>query len=178
LQTGYKCLRTPRRVRKRTRTRTNGKPRRGRQLGSKNKSTIQKELLASRQMLASDLLAVERMGREITRLEQLAATLYPWDSEGRVIRGKSPNSYKWACELHRDFIALLAPFQSPRLSAVQMLPASANGKRTTVNVTILDEKGRVEWSDVPDGSVDGAVESPVEKPGLKLIEGSLNDPVP
>jgi hypothetical protein len=79
------------------------------------------------------------------------------------MRGKSVNSYKWASELRRDYLALRAPYQSPRLSSVQVLPQQ-NGKRTTVNVTILDEHGKKVYSDVP------------EEPELKLIEGTAGEP--
>jgi hypothetical protein len=41
-----------------------------------------------------------------------------------------------------------APYQSPRLSAVQIMP-SASRQRTTVNVTILNERGEKIYSDVP-----------------------------
>jgi len=91
---------------------------------------------------------------------QLVELLFPWDENGVQLKGKSVNAYYWASEMRRDFLALRAPYQSPRLSAVQVMPTQA-GKTTTVNVTILNEKGEVEYSDVP------------EKNGLKLIEGSL-----
>jgi hypothetical protein len=96
METGYKILRSQRRVKKRTRTRTSGTRRRGREKGSKNKSTIQRELLAKRV---------------------------------------------------RDYLHMRAPYQSPRLSAVQVVPQQA-AKRTTVNVTILNERGEKVFSDV------------------------------
>jgi hypothetical protein len=60
--------------------------------------------------------------------------------------------------MRRDYLALRAPYQSPRLSAVQVLPQQA-AKRTTVNVTILNERGEKVFSDVPEGE------------DMKLIEG-------
>jgi hypothetical protein len=159
METGYKILRSQRRVKKRTRTRTSGTRRRGREKGSKNKSTIQRELLAKRELLANGLLAVEIMDQEIERLGELTTLLYPWDENGKQITGKSVNAYYWASELRRDYLHMRAPYQSPRLSAVQVMPAQA-AKRTTVNVTILNERGEVEYSDVPE-----------KKEDMKLIDG-------
>ena len=158
METGYKILRSQRRVKKRTRTRTSGTRRRGREKGSKNKSTIQRELLAKRVLLAEGLLATEIMDQEIARLGELMTLLYPWDEDGKQITGKSVNAYYWVSELRRDFLALRAPYQSPRLSAVQVVPQQA-AKRTTVHVTILDERGEKVFSDVP------------EEKDMKLIEG-------
>ena len=101
METGYKILRSQRRVKKRTRTRTGGTRRRGREKGSKNKSTIQKELLAKRELLAEGMLATEMMDQEIGRLGELMTLLYPWDEEGKQIVGKSVNAYYWASELRR-----------------------------------------------------------------------------
>jgi hypothetical protein len=163
MESGYKIL-SHRRVKKRTRTRTSGTRRRGREKGSKNKSTIQRELLAKRELLAEGLLATEIMDQEIARLGELMALLRPWDEDGKQITGKSVNAYYWASELRRDYLHMRAPFQSPRLSAVQVMPAQA-AKRTTVNVTILNERGEKVFSDVPE-----------EKEDMKLIEGSLGEP--
>jgi hypothetical protein len=157
METGYKILRSPRRVKKRTRTRTSGTRRRGRQAGSKNKSTIQRELLAE------GMLATEIMDQEIARLGELMTLLYPWDEDGKQITGKSVNAYYWASELRRDYLHMRAPYQSPRLSAVQVVPQQA-AKRTTVHVTILNERGEKVFSDVPDDE------------DTKLIEGSLGEP--
>src|SRR3954471_19314915 len=129
METGYKCLRK-RSVRARTNTRTTGKRRKGRALGSKNKATVERELLAKQELVTDDLRAVDLMDMEINNLARLMETLYPWNAEGKVVRGKSVNSYKWASELHRDFLSLRAPYQSPRLSAMQVMPMQ-NGKRTT-----------------------------------------------
>jgi hypothetical protein len=90
---------------------------------------------------------------------QLVELLFPWDENGVQLKGKSVNAYYWASEMRRDFLALRAPYQSPRLSAVHVVPQQA-AKRTTVNVTILNERGEKEFSDVP------------EAEDIKLIEGS------
>ena len=49
-----------------------------------------------------------------------------------------------------------------------MVPTQS-AKRTTVNVTILNERGEKVFSDVPE-------EVPEEKEDMKLIEGSLGEP--
>jgi len=166
METGYKILRSQRRVKKRTRTRTSGTRRRGRQPGSKNKSTIQRELLAKRELLTEGMLATEIMDQEIARLGDLMTLLYPWDEGGKQIAGKSVNAYYWASELRRDYLHMRAPYQSPRLSAVQVVPTQ-RAEHTTVHVTILDEKGEKVFSDD---------EVPEEKESMKLIEGSLGEP--
>jgi hypothetical protein len=133
--------------------------------GSKNQSTIAKELLAKQAMLGNSdgLLAVEIMDQEIDRLGDLETVLYPWDAEGKQIPGKSVNAFYWVSELRRDYLHMRAPFQTPRLSAVQMLPMQNGSKTTRVNVTILNERGDKIYSDVP------------EDEGMKLIEGSSDE---
>jgi hypothetical protein len=49
-----------------------------------------------------------------------------------------------------------APYQSARLSAVAIMPAQAQ-QRTTVNVTILNERGEKVYSDSADPSDDANV---------------------
>jgi hypothetical protein len=110
------------------------------------------------------MLATEIMDQEIARLGELMTLLYPWDEDGKQIAGKSVNTYYWASELRRDYLHIRAPYQSPRLSAVQVVPTQS-AKHTTVNVTILDEHGEKVYSDVPE-----------EEEGMKLIEGSLGEP--
>ena len=89
METGYKSLRK-KRIRQRTNTRTQGERRSGRQVGSKNQSTIAKELLAKQAMLGNSdgLLAVEIMDLEIERLGELETVLYPWDAEGRSLASR------------------------------------------------------------------------------------------
>ena len=82
--------------------------------GSKNKSTIQRELLTKRELLAEGMLATEIMDQEITRLGELMTLLYPWGENGKQITGKSVNAYYWASELRRDYLHMRAPYQSPR----------------------------------------------------------------
>jgi hypothetical protein len=61
--------------------------------GSKNKSTIQRELLAKRELLAEGMLATEITDQEIARLGELTTLLCPCDEDGKQITGKSVNAY-------------------------------------------------------------------------------------
>jgi hypothetical protein len=150
--------------RRKARKKTGRKP--GRPVGALNKQTIQKQLKAQRELLeaANYKVATEHMDEQIGWLEKLVALLYPFDAAGNVVEGKSTRLYFRAFELFRDFLCMRAPYQSPRLSAVQVTPPR-NNKRTVVNVTILNEKGEKVFSDVPE-----------EKEDMKLIEGSLGEP--
>jgi hypothetical protein len=147
MQTGYKVLRK-KVVRQRTQKRTN----RQRKLSAKVETAILKEETVQRAMLASNgKLAVELMDEEIDSFAELEKVLYPWDDKGKPLKGKSVQAYYWACEMRRDYLALRAPYQTPRLSAVQVIPAGHGSKRVTeVNVTILNERGEREYTDVPD----------------------------
>jgi hypothetical protein len=147
MQTGYKVLK-PKRLRKQKRR--VGKP--GRPRGSLDIHTIEKQLLAKRELLAAanHKIATEHMDEQIGWLELLVEQLNPFDETGHVIKGKSSRTYFRAFELYRDFLSMRAPYQSPRLSAVQVVPAGQGPRRTTVNVTILNERGEKEWSDVPE----------------------------
>ena len=96
--------------------------------------------------------AAAREETNIARLGELMTLLYPWSEDGKQITGKSVNAYYWASELRRDYLHMLTPYQSPRLSAVQVVPQQA-AKRTTVNVTILNERGERIYSDVDAAAV-------------------------
>jgi hypothetical protein len=116
MESGYKSLRLDamKRVRKRTRTRTTGKRRLGRQPGAKNKSTLHRELLAKQAMLATDRpFAVDLMDAEIERLAELVRLLHPWDENGVPIKGKSVQSFLWASELRRDYLQMRARIRRP-----------------------------------------------------------------
>ena len=162
MESGYKSLRK-REVRKRTQTRTTGKRRKGRQEGAKQLGPHGAELLKKTATLSNGRLAVEVMDDEIAQLEELMKVLYPWDQNGEAIKSKSVNAYYWAAEMRRDYLALRAPYQSPRLSSVQVLQTPTNKRPTEVHVTILNERGQTEYTDAPD---DG---------DLKLIEHAKSD---
>jgi hypothetical protein len=93
------------------------------------------------------MLATEIMDQEIARLGELMTLLYPWDEDGKQITGKSVNAYYWASELRRDYLHMRAPYQSPRLSAVQVVPQQA--AKRTVHVTILNERGEKVFATCP-----------------------------
>jgi hypothetical protein len=121
---------------------------RGRPKGALSKATIEKTLKAQRALLKSAQykIATEHMDEQIGKLEGLVALLYPFDEAGDVRKGKDTSLYFHAFDLFRDFLCMRAPYQSPRLSAVQVVPAQAR-QQTTVNVTILNERGEQVYSD-------------------------------
>jgi hypothetical protein len=157
MESGYNRSFRSKSVRQRTQKRTY----KGRDRGSKNRATIERELKAERASLPGGKLAVECMDDEIVRFEKLVQVLYPWDENGKQIKSKSLQAYYWAAEMRRDYIALRAPYQSPRLSAVQIVPPGQQKRVTEVNVTILNERGETEFSDAPDDD-------------MKLIEHEAN----
>ena len=153
MQTGYKVLRN-----KKVHQRTNKRTQRGRKPKTQ-KAQLREALIREAQLkqgatlLPNGKLAVEVMDEQITKYEELSRTLYPWDENGKQIKGKVVQAYYWACEMQRDYLALRAPYQTARLSAVQIVPAGQGKRDTTVNVTILNERGEVEYTDdVPNDS--------------------------
>jgi len=158
MESGYKSLRQSTRTRKRTRTRTQ----RGREKAAMGTKALRDLFTKKGATLTNGKLAVEIMDEEIAKFEQLMITLHPWDKDGTQIRGKSVQAYYWASEMRRDYLQMRAPYQSPRLSSVQVVPAGQGKRETTVNVTILNERGEQEYTDVPPT---GDPESP-----MKLIE--------
>lgn len=148
MRSGYKNLgRPPKRPKKGVpATRPRGRPK-----GSESKSTIEARLKAQRELIkaSNGKIATEHMDEQIGELEGLIKKLYPFDDEGRVIKGKSSPIYFRAFELFRDFLCMRAPYQSPRLSAVAIAPARSNQK-TVVSVTILNERGEKVYADPPE----------------------------
>jgi hypothetical protein len=131
---------------------------RGRPKGALDKATIQKQLKAHRELLKSAQykIATEHMDEQIGELHDLVKLLYPFDANGGAIKGKDTSFYFQAFGLFRDFLCMRAPYQSPRLSAVAISPARPN-QRTTVHVTILNERGEKVYSDSADSSDDAKV---------------------
>lgn len=130
------------------------KKKRGRPKGRLDKLTIYKQITAQRNMLAAAnyKIATEHMDEQIGWLEGLTAVLNPFDDKGHVVKGMSPQLYFKVIELYRDFLGMRAPYQSPRLSAVQMSPPQ-RARETTVNVTILNDRGEQVYSDAPDEDI-------------------------
>lgn len=156
MEPGYKYLRNSRRT-KRTQKRTQGKSRQARKLVTKTElreALIRESQLKLGATLTNGKLAVEIMDEQILRYEELAKTLYPWGKNGKPIKGMSVQAYYWTCEMMRDYLALRAPYQTARLSAVQIVPAGQNKRETTVNVTILNERGETEYTDAPEAGDD------------------------
>jgi hypothetical protein len=134
----------------------------GRKKGSLNKRTIEKLNQAAQEITAPERgkkIAIDHMDDMIEFLRGVVAKLVPWDSDGKPIEGRDQVVWFKAVEAFQGFLNMRAPYQSPRLSAVQIVP-SASRQRTTVNVTILNERGDKVYSDVPADSE------------LKQIEGT------
>ena len=123
----------------------------GRKKGSINKATAEKLERAHREMTAPERgkkIAIDHMDEMIEFLRGVVARLVPWDKEGKPLEGRDTIVWFKAVEAFQGFLNMRAPYQSPRLSAVQIVPATAR-QRTTVNVTILNERGDKVYSDVP-----------------------------
>jgi hypothetical protein len=146
MDTGYKILRKQR-IRKRSKSRTQRQRAGGKRVAAKQLKAVQVELPVQP---LDGKLAVDVMDEQIAHFEALMKTLYPWDEHGTQRKGKSVQAYYWASEMHRDYVQMRAPFQSPRLSAVQIVPAQNRQQVTEVNVTILNEKGELEYTDAPE----------------------------
>lgn len=159
METGYKILRKQR-IKKRSKTRTQRKRNGGKRVAAKQLKSVQVELPIEQ---LDGKQAVEVMDDKIAHFDALMKTLYPWDNEGKQIRGKSVQAYYWASEMHRDYVQMRAPYQSPRLSAVQIVPAQNRQNVTEVNVTILNEKGDVEYTDMPEDDLKQIEHMPSEE---------------
>jgi len=128
----------------------------GRKKGSVNKRTLEKIALAEREVKAAytgKKLAIDHADDMIEYFRQLVALHQPWLPDGSKREGRDAALWFRCVEVFKDFIALRAPYQSPRLSAVAIMPQQAR-QRTIVNVTILNEKGDKVWSDAPDEGED------------------------
>lgn|SRR5262245_18650728 len=142
------------------------KTRRGRKRGSLNKRTIARLVAAQKAIEQPERerkkLAIDHMDEMIEFLRGVVAKLVPWNSDGTLIEGRDQVLWFKAVEAFQGFLQMRAPYQSPRLSAVQIVPA-ASRQRTVVNVTILNERGQKIYSDMPEDSE------------LKQIEHSSSD---
>jgi hypothetical protein len=131
----------------------------GRKKGSINKKTIEKMALAEREIAASNRgtkYAIDHMDDMIGWFRDLVAKLVPFDDNGIVLKGRDPKIWFRAVECFQGFLNMRAPYQSARLSAVAIMPQQAQ-QRTTVNVTILNERGEKVYSDSDDPSDDAKV---------------------
>jgi hypothetical protein len=123
----------------------------GRKRGTPNKRTIEKVRQAEREISAPERgkkIAVDHMDEMIEFLRGVVAKLVPWNADGTAIEGRDSVLWFKAVDAFQGFLNMRAPYQSPRLSAVQIVP-SASRQRTVVNVTILNERGEKIFSDMP-----------------------------
>jgi hypothetical protein len=126
----------------------------GRKRGTPNRRTVEKLEAAHREMTAPQRgkkIAIDHMDEMIEFLRGVVAKLVPWDKDGKAIEGRDSVLWFKAVDAFQGFLNMRAPYQSPRLSAVQIVPA-ASRQRTTVNVTILNERGEKIYSDAPPDS--------------------------
>lgn len=137
----------------------------GRKKGSKNKKTLQKladlekELQGYRAHKSAPKLAVDHMDEMIEWLRNLVGAAQAFDAAGMPRPGYDPKLWFRILDTFAGFLAMRAPYQSARLSAVLVHPAAQMPaqQKTTVNVTILNERGDKVYSDADDlGSMDGA----------------------
>lgn len=126
----------------------------GRKKGSLNKRTIERMREAEIQIdsvrRTGEKIAVHHMDDMIGWFRELVAKLMPFDEHGMVIKGRDPALWFRAIDAFQGFLNMRAPYQTARLSAVQIVPAQSQ-QRTTVNVTILNERGEKVYSDSDSG---------------------------
>ncbi len=126
----------------------------GRKKGSVNRKTLERIAAAERQVTAftskGKKLAIDHMDEMIDYFSRLVAVLVPWEPNGSPRDNKDKDLWFRAVAAYQGFLNMRAPYQSPRLSAIQMVPAQAQ-QRTTVNVTILNERGEKVYSDSDSG---------------------------
>src|SRR5262245_29991892 len=125
--------------------------------GSLNKKTIQKIQQAEREAAGyvakrRTTLAVDHMDEMIDFLHGLVAKLVPWHPDGTP-NGRDHAMWFRALDAFQGFLNMRAPYQSPRLGAVAIIP-SPTRQKTVVNVTSLNEKGEKIFSDPPPVSED------------------------
>lgn len=130
----------------------------GRKRGSLNKRTLEKLAQAEHEISAharGKKLAVDHMDEMVEFFRGLVAALVPWNPDGSRKEGKDDKVWFRAVECFQGFLNMRAPYQTPRLSAVAIMPGPSPGaQRTTVNVTILNERGERVYSDSAHGEDD------------------------
>lgn len=125
----------------------------GRKKGARNKKTLQKlaELereLAGYKSTRRTKIAIDHMDEMIEWLRNLVGAAQAFDAAGVPRPGYDPKLWFRILDAFGGFLAMRAPYQSPRLSAIAIMPQqSAATQKTTVNVTILNERGDKVYSD-------------------------------
>lgn len=148
----------------------------GRKKGSVNKRKLQKIHDAERELREAKavtgkrpatLFAIDHMDEMITYFRGLVAMHQPWNVDGSKRQGADEKLWLRIVEIFQGWLNMRAPYQSPRLSAIQVVqePQVLPNQRTTVHVTILNAKGDTVYSDAENSAGDGA----------KLIEGGRDE---
>jgi hypothetical protein len=122
----------------------------GRKKGSLNKYSLSKLRTAERDIAtarAGKKLAIDHMDEMVEYLKSLLPLLAPWNADGTPREGRDHDLWFRTVAAFQGFLALRAPYQSPKLSSVAIMNAPAR-QETTVSVTILNERGDRVYSDV------------------------------
>lgn len=134
----------------------------GRKKGALNKKTLQKLFMAEKEVLAvrkGKRMAIDHMDEMIGYFERLVRfQLNPWNIDGTKKQDADEAMWFRCVEVFQSFLNMRAPYQSPRLSALALMPSQARQK-TTVNVTILNERGEKVFSDAEREEQEKAAES-------------------
>lgn len=123
----------------------------GRKRGSINKRTIEKVREGERKLAGArqrgEKIAVDYMDEMIVWFRNIVGVMQPFDEKGLPRPGYNADIWFRAVAAFQGFLSMRAPYQSPRLSAIAIMPAQQGAQRTTVNVTILNERGDKVYSD-------------------------------
>lgn len=123
----------------------------GRKKGVPNKRTVARLQEAERNLALSrsgeKKIAIDHMDDMIDVLRDLVGKLMPFEKDGTKLEGKDQQLWFRVIEAFQGFLSMRAPYQTPRLSAIALMPQQAHQQRTTVNVTILNERGEKVYSD-------------------------------
>ena len=136
----------------------------GRKKDTFSKRTIEKLLVAEQEIAAARAgkkLAIDHMDDMVEYFKSLVALLAPWNADGTRREGSDHDLWFRIVAAFQGFLAMRAPYQTPRMSAVAIVPPAVR-QRTTVRVTILNERGEKVFSDVPEDE--------------DMIDGSLGEP--
>ena len=115
----------------------------GRRKGSKNKTTIERELRAQLSRQNGDELGVDRL-RYIARAAAIGmAGCQPFNDDGSVRRGGNTDTWFRYARLLFDAAVSLAPFETPKLAGLVVTPPPPNEPMT---LNIFDQNGKFEKS--------------------------------
>jgi hypothetical protein len=114
-----------------------------RKAGSLNKRTIEKLRAAEHELAAgraAKKLAVDHMDDMVEYLKSLVDLLGPWNADGTRREGGDENLWFRAVAVFQNFLALRAPYQSPRLGAVTIVPSAAQPDMREIPPEELDRR--------------------------------------